>query len=220
MLGHVRPDTDATGLRWGDWERAVAGFQPHQQAGARELMLRVTGTEVEAATAAYRRGRWLNLSTPSRKAANRARERELSIRLMLDKAGGLVRWHYLISRANRLIDELDDAHGYTASRKHWVVSARHARWAMAASEAAVAAAAVADRAASGRPVPADSDFNAFRYVDADGNRVRYYAEQRGPNEFCCGKWAASGQSWTAWRLASGGAWRTLWECGRTATRRA
>jgi hypothetical protein len=179
MPGHVLPDTNATELRWEDWERAVEDFQPRQRAGAVELMLHITGTRTLAAAAAYRRRRWLNLSTPSSRAANRAREKELAIRLMLQEAGGMVRWHYLVSRANRLIDDLDDTYGYSAGRKHWVVSARHAKAAMEASAAAEAAAAIAGRAASGRPVPADLDFNSFRYVDADGNRVRYYAEQRG-----------------------------------------
>lgn len=179
MPGHVLPDTNATELRWEDWERAVEDFQPRQRAGAAELMLHLTGTVTLAAAAAYRRRRWLNLSTPSSKAANRAREKELAIRLMLQEAGGMVSWHYLVSRANRLIDDLDDTYGYSAGRKHWVVSARHAKAAMEASAAAEAAAAIAGRAASGRPVPADLDFNSFRYVDADGNRVRYYAEQRG-----------------------------------------
>ena len=91
----------------------------------------------------------------------------------------MVRWHYLVSRANRYVDELDDKYGVTAGTTHWVVSAQHAKRAMAASAAAAAAAAVADRAASRHPVPADQDFNSFRYVDADGNRVRYYAEQLG-----------------------------------------
>ena len=85
----------------------------------------------------------------------------------------------MISMANRYIDELDDKYRVTADTTHWVVSAQHAKRAMAASAAAVAAAAVADRAASGQPVPADLNFNSLRYVDADGNRVRYYAEQRG-----------------------------------------
>jgi hypothetical protein len=174
----VLPDTDATELRWEDLERAVEGFQPQQRSGAMELMLHITGTGTQAAAAAYRRIRWLNLAAPSSRAANRAREKELAIRLMLQKAGGMVRWHYLVSRANRLIDDLDDTYGYSADRKHWVVSARHAKAAMEASAAAATAAAIAGRAASGRPVPADLDFNSFRYVDADGNRVRYYAEQR------------------------------------------
>ena len=91
----------------------------------------------------------------------------------------MVRWNYLVSSANRFIDELDDKYGVTVGRTHWVVSAQHAKRAMAASAAAVAVEAVADRAAFEQPVPADLEFNSFRYVDADGNRVRYYAEQRG-----------------------------------------
>ena len=47
MPGHVLPDTNATELRWEDWERAVEDFQPRQRAGAVELithlMFRYTG---------------------------------------------------------------------------------------------------------------------------------------------------------------------------------